>query len=90
MRKKRMEDIRKEVDDILDMYFEELANCFEKRKDIQSLRGWLRVNLHKAFTGIKPPNEPWYKEAHPGIIALLAISVVNLVLLFFRYIVDPY
>lgn len=90
MDEKEIQELRRKVDDILDLYFEELADCFEKKRDIQGLRGWLRVHLHDAIIKTHAGRESLRnKYVYQGIIALLAISIVNLILLFFRYIFDP-
>lgn len=94
MRKKGLDDIQhiiKNIDNILDMYFDELINCFERKKDIQGLRGWLRINLHMAIKKTHPVKESDRTEyVYHGIVAILIISIINMLLSFFRYIVDPY
>lgn len=90
MGEKDTQELRRKVDEILDLYFEELANCFEKKKDMQGLRGWLRMHLHDAIARTHAEKESAKnKYIYQGLIALLAISIINMVLLFFRYIYDP-
>lgn len=90
MIKKEIEDIQRRIDNILDIYFDELVDCFERKKDIQGLRGWLRINLHETVTKMHPVKESaGNKYLFHGVMALLVISILNLILIFFRYIVDP-
>lgn len=90
MAEKDIQELRRKVDDILDLYFEELANCLEKKKDIQCLIGWLRAHLHEAIIKTHAVKESERnKYMYHGVIALLALSLVNMILLFFRYIYDP-
>lgn len=90
MGEKEIQDLRRKVDDILDLYFEELANSFEQKRDIQNLRGWLRIHLHDAITKTHAGRESVRNRyMYQSTIALLVISIMNMILLFFRYIYDP-
>lgn len=90
MKDKDTEELRRKVDDILDLYFEELANCLEKKRDIQCLRGWLRMHLHDVIIRTRAVKETaWNKYMYHGVIAILALSIVNMILLFLRYVYDP-
>jgi hypothetical protein len=50
MNEKETQDIYRKLDNVLDLYFEELANRIERHKDILNLQGWLRVNLYNAIS----------------------------------------
>jgi hypothetical protein len=50
MDEKETQDICRKLDNVLDLYFDELANRIERHKDILNLHGWLRVNLYNAVT----------------------------------------
>lgn len=90
MDEKKNQDVYRKLDNLLDIYFDELANRIERKKDILSLRGWLRVNLHYTVTDMHSDKEAEKnRNIYNGIIILLILSVLNMVLLFFRYLVDP-
>lgn len=83
---KDTEDICRKIDNVLDTYFDELLDCIERKKDMQSLRGWLRMSLHEAVVKTQRGREAARNKI---FIAIMVISVINTILLFFRYIVDP-
>lgn len=91
MDNKDIDDIKRKVDDVLDMYFEEFVDRFEKKKDIQGLTGWLRLRLHE-IVAKHPAHEepPSPRYARHATTALLIVSILNLILLSFRFVVDPF
>jgi len=50
MEEREAQVICRKMDRVLDLYFDELADRLERKKDVLSLRGWLRVNLYGVVT----------------------------------------
>jgi len=50
MEEREAQVICRKMDRVLDLYFDELADRIERKKDVLSLRGWLRVNLYGVIT----------------------------------------
>lgn len=51
MEEREAQVICRKMDRVLDLYFDELADRIERKKDVLSLRGWLRVNLYGVISG---------------------------------------
>lgn len=91
MGQKELDELKRKVDNILDVYFEELLCRFEEKRDVQGMMGWLRASIHDVIVkGLSGRESRRNKYVYHATIALLLISILNLILVSFRYIVDPF
>ncbi|MBI1912805.1 MAG: hypothetical protein HYS21_12495 [Deltaproteobacteria bacterium] len=88
---KELDELKRKVDNILDIYFEELICRFEEKRDIQGMTGWLRASIHDVIIkGLSGRESRRNKYVYHATIAVLLISILNLILVSLRYVVDQF
>lgn len=89
MGKKEIENMEKKIDHILAIYFDELMNRFEKKQNIMNLQGWLRANLLDALAKTRAGERfERIEYVYYGVVALVIISILDMLLSFFYYLED--